>query len=353
MGVRGGTKVRGSVSFPVLAAVYIGTVVGAGFASGQEILQFFSAHGVWGLGALVTATASLGLFGYLLLRAGARVGAESHAEVIDHVAGPVLGRVIDYILTFFLFGGTAAMLAGAGATLQQEYGLPYWVGLTGMAVATVATVLAGIGGVVKSVSAIVPFLLAALAAVAAATLSRSSPDFGFVSPARAAVGDWFVSGLAYGSYNLILATSVLAPVARLVRREDLGRGAALGAAGLGLGALAVYLTILCRTPASARVEVPMVLAARLLSPVAGLAYGAVLLAEVYTTAVGSLYGLANRLVGEGSPYFRTVVIGGAAAATVAGAAGFSTIVGTLYPAVGYAGFLLLGTLALAWLRGRL
>jgi uncharacterized membrane protein YkvI len=353
MRVRGGREARGNISVPVLAAVYIGTVVGAGFASGQEILQFFGSHGPRGLAALAVATASLGLFGYLLLRASARLRAESHAVVLRYVAGPVVGRVIDLVLTFFLFGGTAAMLAGAGATLQQEFALPYWIGLVGMALATVLTVLFGIGAVVRSVSVIVPFLLAAVLAVATATVVARPPDLTFTAPARAAVGHWAVSGVAYGSYNLILSASVLVPIARLTPRARLGPGAFLGALGLGLGALAVNLAILSHAPDSAAAEVPMVLAARLLSPAAGLAYSVVLLAEVYTTAVGSLFGFANRLVGEESPYFKALVIGGAAAATVAGAAGFSTIVGTLYPAVGYAGFLLLGALALAWLKGRL
>jgi len=344
---------RAHISVLTLAAVYVGTVVGAGFASGQEILLFFSLHGLPGFAALIIATAVLGFFGYLLLRTSAGIGAESHGTVLLHIGGPVVGRVIDAVLTFFLFGGTAAMAAGAGATLEQAYGLPYWVGLVGMAAAALVTVVFGIGGVVKSVSVIVPFLLAAVLGVAVATLLGYPVDLDFARPEWAAVPHWALSGVTYGSYNLILAAAVLVPVARLTARRRLAPGAFLGALGLGVGALAVNLAVLAHVPDSAWAEVPMVLAASRLSPLAGLLYTVVLLAEVYTTAVGSLFGFVNRLLREDHPWFGPVAATTAAAAVLAGGLGFSTLVATLYPAVGYAGFLLLGALALAFIRRRI
>jgi len=347
-----GSRWERRISIPTLAAVYIGTVVGAGFASGQEVLQFFSLHGLWGLPALGLATGILALFGYLILRAGHRLEAGSYGPVLRHVAGPVLGRVIDVIMAFFLFGGLAAMFAGAGATLEQEYGLAFEAGLLLMAAATVVTVLAGIGGVVTSVSFVVPLLLTAVAGVSIATLLANPVDLSFADPARAAVPHWGLSGLAYGSYNLLLSISVLAPVARFTPREGLLPGAILGAVGLGLGALAVNLTVLALIPGSTRAEVPMALAATRLSPLVALAYTAVLLAEVYTTAVGSLFGLVSRAGAQGR-WLRYLTIGLTVAAMVAGRVGFSTIVATLFPAVGYAGFLFLGALLLAAVERRI
>ncbi len=348
-----GDRAGGTLSVTTLAAVYVGTVVGAGFASGQEVLQFFSLHGARGLGALAIATVSLGFFGYLLLRAGAKLKAASHGPVLGHVAGPVLGRLVDFVLTFFLFGGTAAMFAGSGATLAQQFGLPYWVGLAGMAAATALTVLSGIRGVVASVSAVAPFLLASVLVVSLATLATSPPDLSFAEPGRAAVRGWGLAGATYGSYNLILATAVLVPVARFTPRPRLLTGAVLGALGLGLGALAVDLTILAHVPEAAATEVPMLLAAGRLSPLAALAYTAVLLAEVYTTAVSSLFGFVNRVAREGSRRFGLITVGATAGAAVGAGSGFSVIVATLYPAVGYAGFVLLGALAVAFMRRKI
>ena len=55
------------VSTLKIAATYIGTVVGAGFATGQEILQFFSRFGVLGLLGIFLAAALFVFFGYLIM----------------------------------------------------------------------------------------------------------------------------------------------------------------------------------------------------------------------------------------------------------------------------------------------
>lgn len=46
---------RWKTSFQV-AATYVGAVMGAGFASGQEIQQFFARFGYWGLVGVVLSS---------------------------------------------------------------------------------------------------------------------------------------------------------------------------------------------------------------------------------------------------------------------------------------------------------
>lgn len=45
---------KNNVSTFKVAATYIGTVVGAGFATGQEVLQFFNRFGAMGTGRYYT-----------------------------------------------------------------------------------------------------------------------------------------------------------------------------------------------------------------------------------------------------------------------------------------------------------
>jgi uncharacterized membrane protein YkvI len=95
-------------------------------------------------------------------------------------------------------------------------------------------------------------------------------------------------------------------------------------------------------------------AARILRPLVSL----VLWAEIYTTAVGLLYGLAARLGSRCSPrprsaegpLFRRWVLAGGAGALVAARAGFSNMVTTIYPAVGYAGLLFVGAVLYGLVR---
>ncbi len=84
-----------------IAATYIGTVVGAGFASGQEVLQFFGYHGVKGFVGLFAAAIMFIVYGYSILLLGNKLDAASHYEVIMDIGGPFFGKIIDYVIIFF------------------------------------------------------------------------------------------------------------------------------------------------------------------------------------------------------------------------------------------------------------
>ncbi|GAJ98097.1 hypothetical protein [Geomicrobium sp. JCM 19055] len=84
------------------AFAVVGVVVGAGIASGQEIMQFFTFFGwVGGIGALIAT----GLFMFLLtsvIRIGSEINAKSHYRVLQYLCGKYLAVFVDLFLTFFL-----------------------------------------------------------------------------------------------------------------------------------------------------------------------------------------------------------------------------------------------------------
>lgn len=339
-----------------IAAAYIGTVVGAGFASGQEVLQFFGYFGLRGVIGLIFATALFIVFGYSILKLGYDVNAESHLPVVREAGGRFLGTVIDWVITFFLFGALVVMAAGTGAIFGQEFNLSPLLGSLVMVIASLVTVLLGFGGVISAISYVVPVLLTAVLVLAAYTLFSNPQallaNLDWFQADRAAVRFWPLAALLYISYNLVLAVAILAPLGASSKPGPLRWGAVWGGMGLGLGAMAITLALIVGAPAVARYEVPMLYLAGKVSPLFRNFYVATLLAEIYTTAVGSLYGFAARVVKTESPVFRWLAIGTGIAAFVAAQLGFSTLVGTLFPAVGYAGLLLLGALTYGMLKGR-
>lgn len=332
----------------------MGTVVGAGFASGQEVARFFTHFGRWGLVGLLLATALFVLFGIQILGIASRERAQSHLQVVWAAAGPWLGRGIDAVITFFFFAATAVMFAGAGAVFAEQLQLPRLVGSLLMAVLTAATVLSGLRGVVRSIAFVAPVLLVSVLAVSGASLwhfGLPARNLDWFRPDQAAAGHWAVSALLYASYNLVLAVGVLAPLGGSQGdAPTLALGGLLGGLALGTAALAIDLGLLAGLPGTAAFEVPMLYLTRLWSPALQVFYSLILWAEVYTTAVGNLYGLAVRTVGPEPARFRPFVLGATLAAFLASLAGFGRLVRILYPAVGYAGLAFLGALTWQWVR---
>lgn len=346
------------VSTLKVAATYIGTVVGAGFATGQEILQFFNRFSVMGLVGIVIATIMFVVFGYIIMDLGKRFHSRSHEEIIKYSSGRILGTLIDFIITFFLFGSFTAMIAGTGALFTQQLNLPSSVGNILMAVITASTVMTGITGVINSISIVVPFLLTVVISTSIISLFNSPLD---VNDAVLNVGEnllisnWFMAAILYASYNIIISVAVLGPLGSEAKdNKSIRNGAVLGGLGLGLSAIMIYLALSWNITEIAHFEVPMLIIAGRISYTAQIAYAVVLIAEIYTTAVGALYGFTSRITDiqsypvKGRIFIVLITI----AALLASQFGFSNIVRYLYPAVGYGGIIMLVCLIISKLDNK-
>ncbi|MEC9488087.1 MAG: hypothetical protein UMV23_01160 [Halanaerobium sp.] len=338
---------KNRVSTLKVAATYIGTIVGAGFATGQEVLQFFSRFGIWGFPGLLITTGMFMIFGYIIMSLGKELNARSHLEIIIYSGGRVVGKMIDYIITFFLFGALTAMIAGTGALFSQEFNLPGFLGNIIMAALTAGTVLTGIKGVINSISFVVPFLLVSVVGVSIFSIINTPPDINAVITGvgeNELISNWLLAATLYVSYNTIISIAVLGPLGVQAYNERTIRdGALLGGLGLGIGSMMIYLALSGNIREIVQLEVPMIYIAGLLSSLVQTVYAIVLTAEVYTTAVGSLYGFVSRIVDtEKAPAKgKILIIGSTIAALLASQLGFSNLVKYLYPLVGYGGIVLL------------
>jgi uncharacterized membrane protein YkvI len=236
---------RDGISTLKIAATYIGTIVGAGFATGQEILQFFSRFGAMGVAGLIFCAVMFALFGYIIMHLGKQLSARSHMEIIRYAGGRLLGTVVDIIITFFLFGALTAMIAGTGALFHQEFHLPEILGNILMAALTAVTVLTGINGVIRSISFVVPFLLLAVVGTSIYSIITAPPDMtATVSPVGESglISNWLLAAVLYISYNTILSIAVLGPLGVKAQSiKAIRTGAVLGGIGLGLGSIMIYL----------------------------------------------------------------------------------------------------------------
>lgn len=343
------------ISVLKVAATYIGTVVGAGFASGQETLQFFAVFKDKGLIGLFIVTILFIVFGYIVMDLGRELNSKSHLEIIKHTSGKFIGTMLDFLIIFFLFGALTAMLAGSGAMVNQQFGINGIWGNLFMAIFTVITVLSGLKGVINSISTVVPFLIVSSVGISLFSVLFIPPaTTEFVTLSAKASGlirSWIWAAVLYVSYNIVLAVSVLGPLgAKEQDKKTIRNGAILGGIGLGGAAIAIYFAVVNNFDAVQNFEVPMLFIAGRLSYAVQIIYSIVLIAEIYTTAVGSLYGFTARITDMNGKKAKYFIIGNAFFAFIASQLGFSNLVRYLYPVVGYGGIILLTALLITKLK---
>ena len=338
-------KTQVSLTASQIAGVYIGAVIGAGFASGQEIWQFFGLLGRGGFLGLMLSSVLFAAFAFLLLELGRRLAARSHLEVVTQVAGRFWGSFLDAFLTVSLPATLMVMLAGAGAGLAEQYSVPVFVGSTAMMLATIITVLMGIQGVVSAISLMAPFLLGIILLICVLALRVRVVDWSWALASVKPGMSWLMSALSYVAYNLLLSVSILAPMGAVAERQAILWGAVLGGLGLGISATAVNVAVLSQGPAVIGCDVPMLLVAKKALPHATWVFTVLLIVEIYTTAVASLYGFGARLAPRDPATFERLTVITGCVALVGGQVGFTRLVAVIYGTMGYVGaaFLLILT----------
>ncbi|MFS0575638.1 hypothetical protein AB1K83_08390 [Sporosarcina sp. 179-K 3D1 HS] len=337
-----------------IGAAFIGLIVGAGFASGQEILQFFTSFGYAGIAGSLVATALFAFIGMNLTQLGSRLQSASHKDVIYHICGRYLGVIVDFIITFFLFGVTVVMLSGAGAIFEQQFGVPSIIGSIVMTVLTILSITLNVKRVIALISAVTPFLLVLVIIIMVYSLmnfdAASADIAAAVAQQKPAAANWILGAFLYVSYNIAAGAAMLTVMGGTVKDQKVaGWGGIIGGVGLGVLILLINISMLTKLSEISEVPMPMLFLANQMSPLVGVIMSVVLLGMVYNTAVGMLYAFTARLVQTDTPKFKGFAVLFGIVAFGASFIGFITLVGTVYPTMGYLGFTLIGAIVFAWI----
>lgn len=336
-----------------MGSAFIGIIVGAGFASGQEILQYFTSFGLLGIAGAIISTALFAYLGMTLTRLGSRMRTTSHKEVIYKISGPYLGIIVDYIIIFTLFGVGAVMIAGAGSNLNQQFGLPPFVGSLLMVVLVFLTVLLNVDKVIGVIGSITPFLIISVIGVSIYCLATMG-DATFTALDSVAtkvpttLPNWFISAINYVSFNIAVGASMALVMGGAEKNEKTAAwGGFVGGLGLGILILLSHLAIFSRIDTVADADLPMLAIMNDISPILATFMAFILYGMIFNTAVSMFYAFGARFIPIGTKAFKgfvfiTLIIGFCLSFV-----GFKNLVAYFYPLIGYIGLFLVGALIYA------
>lgn len=323
-----------------LALVYIGLVIGAGFASGREILEYFPPPSHLDHSGILFASLLLMMICYLICERARRDHLNDYPSYLSSVAGRGT-KAVKALILLYLFCGFFTMLAGSGALVKQSLMLPSWVGSLGLCLVCFLVLSFDLKGVVLLNSLLVPCMVGGILWIAAnRILYDAIPTFSFSHPRLTAL----TSALCYVSYNTLSAASVLVPLQKGMSKRALSCAAIAGGFVLGLLILVICL---CQGADADRLwqsDLPMLQIAAILGKGEKWFYTLILWMAMATTAISQGFGLLECLVP--SPSRRRV---GLVAILCLGALpfsqlGFANLVRHLYGFFGLAGLLWMGWL---------
>lgn len=332
-----------------LGASYAGALLGAGFLSGREIVQFFTIYGRAGLLGILFSTIGFSYLGWAILEKGNAHETSNYHALIQRTLGAGVAKLAAGFIFLLLLGVATVAVAGGAAVVKEILGMEGFGALGSTLLAVALLLILGPGGLATLNLLLLPALLLAAVSLVDSLSSQGSPYVLITTLPAGMGGPWFLSALLYLSYNSILAMGFLAALAE--RTGSTRERAAAGiSGGLTLGALLLLadLALLSRYPETLSQEIPMLWLITDLwtGPVPRLAYSLLLWGGLLGTAAAATYALGKNLAHRReSPLLWS--LGALLFAALMAPIGFTRLIATVYPIAGALGLLLLIPLALA------
>lgn len=329
-----------------LAGAFCAFCIGSGFASGQEVMQFFTSHGLFSFGALFI---SMFLFMWLastIMVAGYDMKIKTTTDIFPHYCGFYIGKFYEYFIPFFLFCVVVIMFAGTGDIMAEYYGINPYVGRVLMAGISLLSAVLGLNKLIKVIGAIGPVIIV-LSIIIGLVAIFTSPA-GVTEGAQTATTlevpkaapQWYISGLLYAAFMIPGSAPFFAGIGSEANsRKEALYGGLLGGFALMLAATIMSTGMLSNIGLVFDKQAPTLALAGASSGIVATIFSIILILGIYSTAAPMLWSVCNRIADDGTPKFKLLAVILTVAAFFGAQFPFGKLVGTIYPYTGYLGIL--------------
>ncbi|MGL4307487.1 MAG: YkvI family membrane protein [Cetobacterium sp.] len=339
----------------IFAGSIIAFLIGSGFATGQEVLQYFAAYGYWGIGGALLTLILLMYVCSSFLIVGYREQFNKGNDIYKYYCGEKLGTCFDYFSTFFCFLSFIVMIAGAGATLNQHYNLSPIFGGIIISVLALITVLAGLSNLVDIIGKIGPTIVIISICLGLFSLvkNHSSLSPHIVIPALESLeansklikasSSWYLASFSYVGFCMLWLAGFLASLGKKASSSlEAKLGGSFGGILFSCAVIVVALGLLSTIEITAGTQIPMLYLANDVHNMFSSFFALIIMAGIYSTAVPLLWNVSSRFTEEKTKSFNFLTVALAIVGLVIGIwIPFDKLVNIIYVINGYFGGILL------------
>ncbi|MBA4494098.1 hypothetical protein ACFO25_10890 [Paenactinomyces guangxiensis] len=273
----------------------VGTTIGAGFASGREIWEFFGSYGETSHYNIILSMCVFFFATIILLTISWQKKTNHYSEVLEQIMGPYLTRLFDWIVLFFLLSTTVVMIAGSGAAFVQWKGDDSFIlGCIIMMIAVFVVLLFDLKGLMSMNILIIPLLIIILLIVCVWFLQVHPGDYD-MARTNSHLPAW-PSAISYAAFNIISLLAVLSTMGSQIQHHlEIWLAAAFSMVCLGGIAILYNYSLLKIEHLMSQYEIPLFALVEDYSPFWVSLITCVLWFAIYTTAISNVYGLVFRL----------------------------------------------------------
>jgi uncharacterized membrane protein YkvI len=337
-----------------ISAVFIGTIVGAGLASGQEITQFFSTYGYKSFCGIIICCIIYILTGYIITHLSIKYKLNSYNELITLVSPGFLGKVTDLTTGMFLISSSAIILAGSGALIHQYFKLNKWVGILLMGIMALMVLFRDTKGLIEINSFIVPSLTIVIVTLFIFYIFfYDNMSFSYIKTIPYHKNNWIFSSFLYCSFNILCSTGVIVPLAKEIpNKKYIFSGLILGSIGLTVLSLIINLLLILNIPYIFEYEIPLLYVANRFGKAIQIMLLTIIWFEMFSTEVSDIFSVSKTLEQTFKIPYRAGCILIFLIALPISQVGFVKLITFLYPAFGMISFIFILQCLIFYLKDR-
>lgn len=322
-----------------IAFLFTTIVLGAGFASGQEINTFFVAFNSKGIIGLFISGLIFAIVGAGTLYICYKHNFKNYSDFTKHIFGTKFGSCMELLVAIFLFIILVSMIAAGSATINETLHLNKYSTILIIGGLCFITLLFDVEEMAKVNTVLAPLMIFGIILIGLHSLINIHKPV-FLQSRAPSGSNFLISSLVYSSYNLITTITVLACMKNfLTNKKTAIYGGMLGGGIMTILGICLFLPLDINYNKLVYSELPVLTLVSDYNVVIKYFYILVLILAILTTAIANGFAFVewfcnkfkiNRLLIS----FFVIVI-----ACVFSTAGFSTLVKKIYPIFGYIGLI--------------
>ena len=319
--------------------VIIGTIIGAGFASGKEIYLFFFRHQKHGLYGLILASCFIGSIIYMIFKLVDKGNINNYSDFLKNICGygkrinNILFYSIQFIIRIFLLISFYIMIAGFGAYFEQELGINKIIGTGIICILCYYSFKKKTKGLIKINTIFVPILILLIL------------YFGIKNPYNYEnatynitniKNNWITNSIIYSSYNSIILIPILITLKnnKITKKENILISILCTILLFVLGKTIFFL--LFNLNNIQNLEIPTIVAVSKCNFIYRYIFGIVLLISIFTSCISCGYAYLEDFEKEKYEKRNKIIC---LSSIFISQIGFSKLVSMLYPVFGILGIL--------------
>lgn len=288
---------------------------GAAFASGREMMQFFSGFGISGFLGLIPVAVLYTVMGMIITEGSYKEQFLDPYDFFPYSCGRKLGAVFVWILTVLLAGDMMMMTASAGANLNENIDMPLFAGRC-IVFVSAATVCLGLERIVDIVSKLGPFVAIFIGVVSIIAIVKCQTTMAEGNAAIPSLDIYTgnnniaISSFKYTMYNVLTILPVL--VVSGGKSNSIRESRIISITQVAALIFVCILVIISQIKNIQEIyylQIPSLMIIHIYMPVIQNIFSIILLICTYSSTTVMMWALVRKFTEEGRPSYYILTIG--------------------------------------------